>query len=232
MAQSLVDQYRAEFEELKRQVEAMRALLKESGLLGSEIDTSEIDGLRQKLLTGFDKKKIIKEHSGPDACRCCHYSSGPNYSPLRIYDIAYLLVKNSDWQLPEPDWEDLAKDNPRNLWIWNYTTHDNHSDMHKCLFLGPQGCLYGQNRPAVCLSFICNGAVRAVLNNVGELDFAQNHSHAHSPLGDAVRKAIGFPHYSYYSENFGIAVSDWYYKVLLPKTGKSEQEIISAFEKT
>ena len=103
MEKSLVDQYRAKFEELKKQVEFMRSLLRESGLLDSAIDTSKIDELRDKLLTAFDKEKIAKEHSGPNACHCCHYESWANKSPLKIYDIAYLLVKNPDFRLPEPD---------------------------------------------------------------------------------------------------------------------------------
>ena len=220
MEKSLVDQYRAKFEELKKQVEFMRSLLRESGLLDSAIDTSKIDELRDKLLTAFDKEKIAKEHSGPNACHCCHYASAPNQSPLRIYDIAYLLIKNSDFQLPEPDWQAIKKNNPSS----NYM-RSNGINYYKCLFLGPRGCLYGENRPAVCLSYVCHGAIKAILEKPSELRLPSMDYPSMDNIGNLVLEKIGFPG----DFMMGVVVSDWFYKIIVPKIGKSEKEIISAF---
>lgn len=155
MKQPLVDQYRAEFEKLKRRVEFLRILIKEVGLFDAGIDTSLVDEPRQKLLKSFRGVNIAKFHKGKNPCRCCHYSGHVNSSPLRSYDIIYLLVKNPNFQLPEPDWKAIGQD-------------PGSSNAYRCLMLGKNGCLFGVNRPAVCLSYVCRGAEKAVLGESEE----------------------------------------------------------------
>ncbi|MDP3999464.1 MAG: hypothetical protein Q8P76_02625 [bacterium] len=215
MGQTESDQYRENFEQLKRRVEFFRILLRESGVLAAEMDVSVIDELRGKLIKAFKNKKTPAFHKGKDACHCCHYASAPNASPLRDYDIAYLLVKNPDFQLPEPDWREINKD-------------PGSGGHYRCLMLGQKGCLFGVNRPAVCLSYVCKGAVRAILDKTPEpwqdfgysflRDDESENFQAAPGDGDRVLQKIGFP----FDFRMGEVVGDWFYKVLALQIRQSE----------
>src|SRR3989344_1571332 len=102
----ILDTYRGNFELLKQRVELIRALLRGCGILNNSNDTKDIDRSRTKLLQAFDPKKIAQYH-GKGGCRCCHYTDHVNGSPISKDDLTYLLIKDPNFQLPEPDWDSL-----------------------------------------------------------------------------------------------------------------------------
>jgi len=191
----LTADYRQEYKRLKRQLEFFRILLREAGIFQSPIEMAFINDVRKELIDGFKEKNIAKTHRGKNPCRCCHYANHPDKTPSNSYDLIYILVNDPNFQLPEPDWIALRKDNPSYI------------PAYKCLMLGQKGCLLAENRPSVCLGWVCDGAEEAF----GDHDVRNFLKKVLAKYGG--RKCNG---------DLRQFTQNWYFKKVWPKISNSE----------
>ncbi len=161
--------YRLYFQKLSRFVEFLKAIIKEFDI--QLPPPLEIKQGRDKLLQTFRDKRAVSACASC-AGKCC-YQHG---SPMYFQDLLYILLKNPDFVLPEPDYQYLNENNPdtkdretidgttRKEWSPRDRQWESYCAIFKyqpwayrfkCVFGSGNGCRLGPDRPQTCLEYIC-----------------------------------------------------------------------------